>query len=239
MAAHDWNRLMGGLRCMECLMVHTLTACCARYAKTNEQVAEVWVGKLENAIHFWEEGKPLVMLQECDRSHVVSDVCSARLWARLGWRADDQGQSAESQVPCCSGCCYLSVVPSTSHSHSHSLTITCTCCYDEIKGTQDLKIYSHADSQILSLSSCAAVVAGTWYLLTCNMEKTIWAVHSQVLTRFASNILAHQYPTLFCGFDTHINAHQCTIIFRLDVLHLICAVLLLSVFIRLLIDSVA
>jgi len=66
--------------------------------------------------------KPLVMLQECDRSHVVSDVCSARLWARLGWRADDQGQSAESQVPCCSGCCYLSVVPSTSHSHSHSLT---------------------------------------------------------------------------------------------------------------------
>merc|ERR1711865_655086 len=36
------------------------------------------------------------------------------------------------------------------HSHSHTLTITCTCCYDEIKGTQDLKIYSHADSLILS-----------------------------------------------------------------------------------------
>ena len=33
---------------------------------------------------------------------------------------------------------------------THTLTITCTCCYDEIKGTQDLKIYSHADSQILS-----------------------------------------------------------------------------------------
>ena len=28
----------------------------------------------------------------------------------------------------------------------NTLTITCTCCYDEIKGTQDLKIYSHADS---------------------------------------------------------------------------------------------
>ena len=35
---------------------------------------------------------------------------------------------------------------SSSHSHSHTLTITCTCCYDETKGTQDLKIYSHADS---------------------------------------------------------------------------------------------
>ena len=37
-------------------------------------------------------------------------------------------------------------------SMSLSFSITCTCCYDEIKGTQDLKIYSHADSQILSLS---------------------------------------------------------------------------------------
>ena len=40
--------------------------------------------------------------------------------------------------------------------HTHSLThyhlCSCACCYDEIKGTQDLKIYSHADSQILSLS---------------------------------------------------------------------------------------
>ena len=27
-----------------------------------------------------------------------------------------------------------------------TLTITCTCCYDEIKGIQDPKIYSHADS---------------------------------------------------------------------------------------------
>ena len=31
-----------------------------------------------------------------------------------------------------------------------SLTVSCTCWYDEIKGTQDLKIYSHADSLILS-----------------------------------------------------------------------------------------
>ena len=31
-----------------------------------------------------------------------------------------------------------------------SLTINCTCCCDEIKGTQDLKIYSHAHSLILS-----------------------------------------------------------------------------------------
>ena len=37
------------------------------------------------------------------------------------------------------------------HSHTHALTVTCICYYDEIKGTQDLKIYSHAHSQILSL----------------------------------------------------------------------------------------
>ena len=38
----------------------------------------------------------------------------------------------------------------TVYTHTHTLTITCTCCHDVIKGTQDLKIYSHADSQILS-----------------------------------------------------------------------------------------
>ena len=37
-----------------------------------------------------------------------------------------------------------------SQSHTHILTITCTWCYDEIKGTQHLKICSHADSLILS-----------------------------------------------------------------------------------------
>ena len=36
------------------------------------------------------------------------------------------------------------------HNHSLTLTISCTCCCDEIKGVQDLKIYSHADSLILS-----------------------------------------------------------------------------------------
>jgi len=35
--------------------------------------------------------------------------------------------------------------------HTLTITITCPCCYDEFKGTQDLKIYSYADSQILSL----------------------------------------------------------------------------------------
>ena len=33
---------------------------------------------------------------------------------------------------------------------THTLTLTCTCCYDEIKGTQELKIYYHTDSQIHS-----------------------------------------------------------------------------------------
>ena len=40
----------------------------------------------------------------------------------------------------------------TVYTHCLSLTITCTCCCDEVKGVQDLKIYSHADSQIRSLS---------------------------------------------------------------------------------------
>ena len=49
----------------------------------------------------------------------------------------------------------LSICSSTSHSHSHTLTITYTCCYDEIKRTQDLKLYSHAHSLILSLAACS------------------------------------------------------------------------------------
>ena len=44
-----------------------------------------------------------------------------------------------------------------SHAHSLILSITCTCCYDKIKGTQDLKIYSHAASLILSHSILALV----------------------------------------------------------------------------------
>ena len=35
--------------------------------------------------------------------------------------------------------------------HSHTLPITCTYCYDEIKGTQDQDLVSHARSLILSL----------------------------------------------------------------------------------------
>ena len=45
------------------------------------------------------------------------------------------------------------------HSYSHTLTITCTCCYDEIKGTQDLKMYSHADS--LSELVCVTIAYST------------------------------------------------------------------------------
>ena len=41
----------------------------------------------------------------------------------------------------------------STHARTHTHTITCTCCcYDEIKGTQDLTIYSHADSGSDSLS---------------------------------------------------------------------------------------
>ena len=53
--------------------------------------------------------------------------------------------------------------------HTLSLidTLHYTCCYDEIKGTQDLKIYSHADSQILT-----AVVAGCSAVF-CTMDELI------------------------------------------------------------------
>ena len=50
-------------------------------------------------------------------------------------------------------------------SYSHTLTITCTCCYDEIKGTQDLKIYSHAHSLILSRSRIGLHTRSLLFLL--------------------------------------------------------------------------
>ena len=46
--------------------------------------------------------------------------------------------------------CLVSDSKVTVYTHTHTLTITCTCCYDEIKGTQDLKTCSHADSLFLS-----------------------------------------------------------------------------------------
>ena len=47
-----------------------------------------------------------------------------------------------------------SSIPVHTQTHTHTLVITlhCTCCYDEIKGNQDFKICSHANSLILSLS---------------------------------------------------------------------------------------
>ena len=35
------------------------------------------------------------------------------------------------------------------HTHALIITLHYTCCHDENKGTEDLKICSHADSQIL------------------------------------------------------------------------------------------
>ena len=45
--------------------------------------------------------------------------------------------------------------PSTSHSYTYTLTIPCACFDDETKGAQSLKIYSHADSLILSHKICS------------------------------------------------------------------------------------
>ena len=66
------------------------------------------------------------------------------------------------------------------HSHTHTLTLTCTCCYDEIKGTQDLKIYSHAHSLILphSLSLPLVSVFGS-----VSVSASILLLHSICLAR--------------------------------------------------------
>ena len=37
------------------------------------------------------------------------------------------------------------------HNHTLITTLHCACCYDVFNGIQDLKIYSHAHSLILSL----------------------------------------------------------------------------------------
>ena len=68
----------------------------------------------------------------------------------------------------------LCTVSDSSYSHSHTLTITCTCCYDEIKGTQDLKIYSHAHSLILSLT-LTAWSSDTLFSLRKLVQAPTWA----------------------------------------------------------------
>ena len=72
--------------------------------------------------------------------------------------------AAEVWLPCYCTWCPLCLSVSASkaarrlnaslHPHTHTLigTLHYTCCYDEINGIQDLKIWSHADSLILSLS---------------------------------------------------------------------------------------
>ena len=55
-------------------------------------------------------------------------------------------------------CSLVSDSKVTLYTHTHTLTITCTCCYDEIKGIQDLKIYSHAVSLVLSHSPVSLIL---------------------------------------------------------------------------------
>jgi hypothetical protein len=46
----------------------------------------------------------------------------------------------------------------TVYTLTHTLTVTCACCCDIVKGTQDLKMCSHADVPILPLCVFAAAV---------------------------------------------------------------------------------
>ena len=68
-----------------------------------------------------------------------------------------------------------SVLKVTVYTRTRTITITCTCCYDEIKGTQDLKIYSHADSQILYLQVCFNIHLGPIY---ATLSLTLLLFHS-------------------------------------------------------------
>ena len=72
----------------------------------------------------------------------------------------------------------------SSTSLTHTLTITCTCCFDGIYGAQDLKIYSHADSPILSqplsLSLCLSV--SLWLL----SPSVVTAITTVVIVAVAS-----------------------------------------------------
>ena len=61
-------------------------------------------------------------------------------------------------------CLCLGICSSAS---THTLTITCICYYDEIKGTQDLEICSHAHSQILS--HCVSLPAVSCILLAVTL----------------------------------------------------------------------
>ena len=63
-------------------------------------------------------------------------------------------------------------------------TLTCTCCYDEIKGIQDHKIHSHADSLILS--SHHSNVATRLYFIVSGL-------HSQYEFAVASVLFNNQY----------------------------------------------
>ena len=65
-----------------------------------------------------------------------------------------------------------------SQSHTHIPTISCTCCYDEIKGIQDLKIYSHADSLSLSLFLSLSVTKYHNATLLFSLLQTCQTVHS-------------------------------------------------------------
>ena len=70
-----------------------------------------------------------------------------------------------------------------SESHTRIPKISWTC-YDENRGIQDLEIYSHADSPILSQSG--------W----CRTKITTWAVNTE-------NVRRRTFRIIFCGSFEH------------------------------------
>ena len=75
--------------------------------------------------------------------------------------------------------------------HPHSLTISCTWCYDEIKGIQNLEIYSRADSLIFSLS-CPV----HFPLSLCHATLLLLSVHNCAAT--ASSMMIHSRINEIC-----------------------------------------
>ena len=94
-------------------------------------------------------------------------------------------------------------------------------CYDEIKGTQDRKIYSHADSQILSLIP-SPYLSPTLVLVVMikskELKTKISHTHSLILSRphscleSAGMANTAPRPCLFTLTQSHIHTHSLSLV---------------------------
>ena len=79
--------------------------------------------------------------------------------------------------------------------------MTCACCYDEIKGTQDLRIYSHADSQILSALCSLFSVLCSLFSALCSLFSVLCSLCICFL--FSTCLCVSVHCSLFSTFVIH------------------------------------